>query len=712
MKIKVSFIILCIDEKSKIDRCLKSISKQESIDKEVVIVSNKFTKEYIKSLLNEEYGLNIVFEYNKEISTNGELRNRAMELSTGTYLCFVHENDMIENDSIGNLVDKCLCDGSDIAVGRVLNYDGFKDTYEFKKVKKSLISGGVVEPIDLIKDFDIYLYDKIYDKEFIVKNNISFAKTNYYDYLPFVLKSLLFSTKASLVSKPHYIQCLKFGLEGISNPNLENKIDVNQLKDMSYILKSEVSCSANPEYKTLVIDKYIQFVLKRGIKYTNVTDDKVSVLMEIASSLEDVDISNLNISDRNKKVLSIIKSKRYEEYFSFLEDERVMKEKKKNYKVYLSYTVFRKLYDIAKILPVKKNSVLFLSHSPGMDGNFEYIDNEINNYNKSVGFSKKIKTSFATTKVGVIGKLLMPFKLSRKEFVIICENIPFFQHLDIRKDTKIVQSWHAAGAFKKFGYSTNYMDGGPNPFKNKKMNLHLGYTYATVSSEDVVKHYAEAFRMDAENVIPVGVPRADFFFDENKVNKTKEEIYKLYPILKNKKVILYAPTFRGFGSKRKKFDIELDFNKVAKNISDEYVIALKLHPSVTVSNIVIDESVRDKVVNISEYKDANDILTITDLLITDYSSIIFDYSLLSKPMMFYAYDLDEYRVDRDFYYDYEDFVPGPIAKTNDEIINIINEGKFDLDKVDKFCSKFFVAKDGNNSKRFVEEVILKNRKNK
>lgn len=712
MKNKISFIVLCIDERSKIDRCLRSISKQESIDKEVIIVSNKFTKEHIKSLFKDDYNLNIVFECNKDILTNGELRNRAIELSTGSHLCFIHENDMIENDSIEVLVDRCLQDGSDIAIGRVLNYDGLKDIYEFKKIKKSLIGGGVVQPADLIEDFDVFLYDKIYDKDFICKNNIVFGKTNYYDYLPFVLKSLLFSNKASLISKPHYIQCLKFGLESISNPNLENKIDINQLKDMSYILKNEIGSTTNSEYKGLVIDNYIQFVLKRGIKYTNVTDDKVSVLMKIASSLDSIDILSLKISDRNKKVLSIIKSRRYEEYFSFLEKERVYKEKKKNYKVYLSYTVFKRLYDIANLLPVKKNSVLFLSHSPGMDGNFEYINNEIMKYNEKAGFSNKIKTSFATTKVGAVGKMLMPFKLARKEFVILCENVPFFQHLDIRKETKVVQSWHAAGAFKKFGYSTNYMDGGPNPFENKKMNLHLGYTYATVSSEDVAKHYAEAFRMDTQHVIPVGVPRADFFFDENKVNKTKEEIYKLYPILKNKKVILYAPTFRGFGSKRKKFDIELDFNKIAQNISDEYIIALKLHPSVEVSNIFVNDSVKDKVINISEYKDANDILTITDLLITDYSSIIFDYSLLNKPMLFYAYDLDEYRVDRDFYYEYEEFVPGPIAKTNEEVIKLINEDKFDLDKVDKFCSKFFVAKDGNNSKRFVEEVILKNRKNK
>ena len=93
----------------------------------------------------------------------------------------------------------------------------------------------------------------------------------------------------------------------------------------------------------------------------------------------------------------------------------------------------------------------------------------------------------------------------------------------------------------------------------------------------------------------------------------------------------------------------------------------------------------------------------------EYSSIVFDYSLLNRPMIFFAYDLEEYRSDRDFYYDYEEFVPGPIAKTNDEIISLINDWKFDLQKVEDFSNKFFVSRDGKNTERFIKEILLKNR---
>ena len=114
-----------------------------------------------------------------------------------------------------------------------------------------------------------------------------------------------------------------------------------------------------------------------------------------------------------------------------------------------------------------------------------------------------------------------------------------------------------------------------------------------------------------------------------------------------------------------------------------------------------------KVINISEYSDANDILTVTDLLITDYSSIIFDYSLLNKPMLFYAYDLEEYLYDRNFYYEYESFVPGPIARTNEEIIRLIQDNQFDLNQVKTFSETFFVEQAGTASQRFVQDVLVK-----
>ena len=129
-----------------------------------------------------------------------------------------------------------------------------------------------------------------------------------------------------------------------------------------------------------------------------------------------------------------------------------------------------------------------------------------------------------------------------------------------------------------------------------------------------------------------------------------------------------------------------------------------MHPFVKTR---IDDSRYDNIIDLSDYDNINDILLITDMLITDYSSVVFEYSLLEKPIIFYSPDRDLYKEERDFYYEYESFVPGPIISNTDELIKEINNKDFDKNKVIEFKEKFFDNLDGNSSKRFIEEIILK-----
>lgn len=706
---KVSFIVLVDDKLANIEECIVSITNQKCIEKEIILISNTYSEKDITSVISDlDLCKEIYYVCDKNLKNVGSLRNKSLECITGDFVCFANSNDFYEENSVHKLVKESISSGSEVVIGRVYELDSKNGAYEFKKIDKSLKGKQVLksnENLAVLKD--LFLNNKLFNVDSIRKHNLSFADTEYYDYYPFVVNALIASKTVSLIPKAHYVERIKVGLDKIKNPIREERIDESQVSDMIKVLNFMIGKPYDNLAVEIMKEKYLKFLIKRGMKYKNISQDVTSLFDKISDSLNCIDLTKYKLSNKNLKILSLIKNKKYEEYFDYLEELRKSSEKKKNFKIYLTYTIFKNLYNIMTLLPIRENRVLFLSHSPGMDGNFEYIYDEVVKHNKSVRKKERFDCKFATTKTGLFGRAIMPIKLARAEYIILCENVPFFQHIEVREDTKVIQSWHAAGAFKKFGFSTCYLDGGPNPFENKKVKIHCGYDYATVSSKEVAQHYAEAFRLDVDKVIPVGLPRADFFFDEKKVNDTRERVYKLYPKLKDRKVILYAPTFRGFGQKRKSFEMEFDMNEIARNIPDEYIIALKLHPSVESSDIIIDEDVKDKVINISEYKDANDILTITDLLITDYSSIIFDYSLLGKPMIFYAYDLEEYLVDRDFYYEYEEFIPGPLARTNKDIIELINNDQFDLDVVDRFCRKFFVEKDGNNSKRFVEEVLLK-----
>lgn len=711
--LKVSFIISIEEKYVHIEKCLDSIIKQQGIQKEIIIVHNKKEDKKLRSLLNkinQGNDLEILYKCEQKLNTLGQMRNYGVQLSKGDYIVFVRPNDFLEKDSISSVIDTALEHNSDIVISRNLLYNPKIGSYEFKKNDESLKGNNIINPNDKYNVLrDMNLFDKLFKASLIKNNDIKFSNTQYYDYILFQMNALSKANVISTYSKAYYVERLKTGLEKIKSPTLENTIDEQQVDDFIKNYDNVISSVCNQKNDTVydvISQLHINFILKRGLKYLNITADKDRLFKLLSDSISDIDWSNMQLKQKESNILDFVKRNDINGYYNFLSEQKKINAKKKNKKRYYNNVIFSGIYKVCSYLPVRNREVLFVSHSPGMDGNFEYIDSAIKKYNENSTNRRKFKTKFITTKTNFFKRALVPFKLSRAEYVILAENVPFFNLINVRKETSVIQSWHAGGAFKKFGYSTNYMEGGPNPFENKKMNLHNYYDYATVSSEEVRRHYAEAFNMDIEKVIPVGVPRADFFFMDDKVKAVQENIYSLYPSIKGKKVILYAPTFRGCGKTRKNFVMDFDVNNIARNISDDYVIMLKLHPSVEQSNIHIDADVAHKIVNATAYKDANDILTVTDILITDYSSIVFDFSLLKKPMIFYAYDLEDYILDRDFYYEYKDFIPGPLAKTNDEIIKIINENKFDINKVEEFSNKFFIET-GHSADKFVTDVLVK-----
>ena len=194
-------------------------------------------------------------------------------------------------------------------------------------------------------------------------------------------------------------------------------------------------------------------------------------------------------------------------------------------------------------------------------------------------------------------------------------------------------------------------------------------------------------------------------------NYKKSDIGKLkekFKIEKNKKIILYAPTWRddehtsGVGYTYK---LGVDFDELKKEIGNEYVILFRAH--YLVANSFDFERYKDFVIDVSNVDDINELYLVSDLLITDYSSVFFDFANLKKPIIFYMYDLEKYKGElRGFYIDLDE-LPGKIAKNEDELINEIHKIKeFEYDeKYKRFNKKFNYLDDGQASKRVIEECI-------
>ena len=257
------------------------------------------------------------------------------------------------------------------------------------------------------------------------------------------------------------------------------------------------------------------------------------------------------------------------------------------------------------------------------------------------------------------------------------------------KGQKVVQLWHATGSFKKFGQD------GTSFFPDVDARYHKDYDLVTVSSELVREVYAGAFDIPVEKTVAKGVARTDEFFDVSHQKQIISEIQDAHPELTGKKVIVYAPTFRTLqGRDRSIFRPDIDFDELSEALGESQIMVICPHPVMT-EPILSREY--DNIIEVRDFS-TNDMMYAANLLITDYSSVIFEFSLLDKPMLFYCYDFDEY--DRDFYLDYEHDLPGDIVKSKGELCRIIKAGEYEADsRMRAFREKYMGACDGRSTER-------------
>lgn len=367
-----------------------------------------------------------------------------------------------------------------------------------------------------------------------------------------------------------------------------------------------------------------------------------------------------------------------------------------------------KFSNIFKIFPLRKKNIIFINgHSDLFNGNirvlYDEIKNNYNNYNLIV-YNKTDMSDKSNKSIKKIFKNIKKmYYILTANTIIVNDYISLFSKIKVRNSTQLVQVWHAGGAFKKFGKDSLQNIKNENNMENC-IACHSQYDKAIVSSEEIVDIYANAFGINRENVLPLGLARADKFYNEEQKKNIKNNFIKRYSNILNKKVVLYAPTFRD--GERKKFDLKLDLEYLYNNLPDEYIIITKMHPFIK-NGVNVPFNLSNRIMDLS-FEDIDDLMIVSDILITDYSSMIFEYAIMEKPMIFFAYDLPLYNNSlRGFYYDYEEFIPGPIVNNTEQIVDIIKENKWDFEKIKIFKKRFNGYDDGNATKRIVKNILNK-----
>lgn len=388
--------------------------------------------------------------------------------------------------------------------------------------------------------------------------------------------------------------------------------------------------------------------------------------------------------------------------------KKIKKILSKGYKFYTLKILYPGIYRKYAKNPIEEKKVVFIEvRMPYITDNFRFIYDRVcadSSYEVKTHF---LRMSFAKRKEYRELCKAMVKDIATAKYVFLNDSSNITSCLPMREETVLTQLWHACGAFKKFGMSTADLIFGDNRKTLEKYPYHRNYTHVTVSSPEVAWAYEEAMSLENKKgvVKPVGTSRTDIFFDKNYVDGTKDTLYKNFPAAKGKKVILYAPTFRGRVAKAKTPNV-LNIQELYREFSDEYVILFKHHPFVK-KRPKISEEYKDFAKDVTNDMSIEDLLCVSDICISDYSSLVFEYSLFERPMLFLAHDLDNYFDWRGFYYDYKDFVPGPIVTNTDEVIDYIKniDVKFDKEKVTAFKNKFMSSCDGHATDRIMDLVF-------
>jgi|SRR5699024_9272901 len=282
------------------------------------------------------------------------------------------------------------------------------------------------------------------------------------------------------------------------------------------------------------------------------------------------------------------------------------------------------------------------------------------------------------------------------------------------KRTIYIQTWHGT-PLKKLATDMDevHMPGtNTEKYKRNFVNESSKWDYLISPNAYSTKIFKRAFQFN-KTIVESGYPRNDFLINHNNQDDIAQIKDKLN-LPTDKKIILYAPTWRDDDFKKKghyTFDLPFDLDALENSLSDDYIIVLRLHYLVAEQ---IDLSKHPHfMVNYSYHEDIRDLYLVADILITDYSSVFFDYANLKRPMIFYVHDIDNYRDKlRGFYFDFETSAPGPLVKTTEDLIQSIKateNANYPLEAYQEAFYDFTKLEDGQATKRVVDAVFKKSR---
>nr|WP_245415782.1 CDP-glycerol glycerophosphotransferase family protein [Alteribacter populi] len=378
--------------------------------------------------------------------------------------------------------------------------------------------------------------------------------------------------------------------------------------------------------------------------------------------------------------------------------------------------LYKLLFIIVGTLPKKSNVVVFESflgkqYSCNPRAIYEKLTSDFPGFTCYWSVDPKYLSRFGEYDLNVLPRFSLRWLLvmARAKYWVSNSRLPLWVPKPYK--TVYLQTWHGT-PLKKLGVDIEEVHMPGTNTENYKKNFTSEsnrWDYLISPNDYSTEIFTRAFRFKGE-IIKSGYPRNDYL-----IHSSGDDVRKIKSsmgIPNNKKVILYAPTWRDNEYHKRgqyKFSLMLDLEKMHKELGQEYIILLRLH--YLVADQVDLSDYEGFVVDASNHTDIRELYVISDLLLTDYSSVFFDYAILKRPMIFFVYDIENYRDNlRGFYFNFEEEAPGPLVKDTDEVIGTIKgitntKLKSDRQKFNEYASRFVHLEDGNATSRVIEKVF-------
>lgn len=377
-------------------------------------------------------------------------------------------------------------------------------------------------------------------------------------------------------------------------------------------------------------------------------------------------------------------------------------------------TKLRLYHEIFSRLPIKKHTVVFESH---LGRQYSDSPRAIYEEMRRQGLEFEAIWSYSGSPKGfpkdatLVRAWSLPYlkALAQAEFWVDNQSFPL--KLTKRPETTYIQTWHGS-ALKRMGFDLPELKAATRARQQEQQAALDRFDRFLIRSEHDVHTLAKAFRLQEKSLLRVGYPRNDALVQARQREaeggaRERGPLAAELGIADNKTVLLYAPTFRKVGGRHNQFELPFDVERFADEFGDKFVLLVRSH---YLNHVVLPPTVRGRVIDVSAHHDVTPLLNLADALITDYSSVMFDYALLDRPMLFFTYDYQEYvHQDRGTYFDLLEHAPGPVFNTEEEFFDAVKsldtQALDYASKREQFGSRFGEHDQGTASQSIVDQFF-------